>query len=145
MTKAQKELIAEQKKTELDVLRGLLPASSYVNIVYVGGTPAVSRFKVLVTEEIDDTTKRYADIRDITWLVARAIGSSYKEGSIRIGGYGLNRAYTIVYGLGRALYPNGSPCTGEDCASNDHNNGDQDYTVGKIHSDGGYAFRMRLI
>jgi len=141
MTKAQKELIAEQKKTALDVLRGLLPASSYVNIVYVGGTPAVSRFRVLQSDPV-----RTDGIVDLTWFVARALDmKTAKDGSLRVGGHGLNRAYTIVYGLGRALYPNGSPCTGEDCASNDHNNGDQDYTVGKIHSDGGYAFRMRLI
>ena len=77
-----------------------------------------------------------------------------------IGGCGMDMGFQLVYNLGRILYPEGFGCAGERCRSNDHNNGDKDYTphydgtprnsdeVGKDlkpyrhwHRDGGYAFR----
>jgi len=63
---------------------------------------------------------------------------------IRVSGFGQDMGFSIVYDLGRALYPHGYPCTGEGCRSNDHANGDRDYTP-HTHKDGGYAFKHEWI
>ncbi len=68
-----------------------------------------------------------------------------KNWGVKMGGCGMDMGYHLVNNLGYALFPNGVPCTGEDCPSNDHNNGDRDYTAGKLHRDGGYAFRHRWL
>jgi len=62
----------------------------------------------------------------------------------------------LVYNLSRALYLDGFGCIGQGCPSNDHVNGDRDYTphdriynreeaewvgLGHWHEDGGYALR----
>jgi len=78
------------------------------------------------------------------WNVARAIGATYdrdREG-VKVGGCGMDVGFEVVYNLGRALWPDGGPCTGPDCHSNDHSNGDRDYTPGRIHRDGGYTLRQ---
>lgn len=36
--------------------------------------------------------------------------------------------FHVVYGLARTLWPDGYGCIGEHCPSNDHSNGDRDYT-----------------
>ena len=72
-----------------------------------------------------------------------------------VGGVGMDMGFHLVYSLGRALYPEGVPCTGSNgwtksgrpsklnaCQSNDHLNGDRTYSKSKTHSDGGYAFRQ---
>lgn len=88
--------------------------------------------------------------RDITYLVGRAIGyrQSDKTGGLVVGGCGMDMCYHTVYALSRTLFPNGFYCVGKDdttgtrCCSNDHSNGDRDYTMHK-HTDGGYALRKR--
>ena len=76
----------------------------------------------------------------ISYHVARACDMTFdeKRESVRVGGCGMDMGYHIVYSLSRVLFPVFT-CTGEECRSNDHVNGDRDYTVGKIHSNGGYA------
>ena len=61
-------------------------------------------------------------------------------------GCGMNMLFACVYDLGRVLYPEGVGCTGTHCTSNDHGNGDRDFTpdspaFSHRHEDGGYAFR----
>lgn len=67
-----------------------------------------------------------------------------EQDALVIGGCGTDLGFEIVYNLGRVLYP-GFPCVGSGCPSNDHSNGDRDYTIGKAHSDGGYSLRHRWI
>ena len=65
--------------------------------------------------------------------------------------------------LARTLFPDGVGCSGQKCQSNDHSNGDRDYTphanhpqvckdnpetctgAKHWHEDGGYAFQHRWI
>lgn len=64
--------------------------------------------------------------------VAHAIGAKLVRGgvsdSIRIDGCGFDAGHEVVYSLSHALYPDGFGCIGEGCPSNDHSNGDRDYT-----------------
>lgn len=79
-------------------------------------------------------------IRDITALVAEAIDEPLAKNrfAIRMRGAGTDMAFHLVYSLSRTLYGQGYTCTGENCRSNDHANGDNDRTP-HLHEDGGYA------
>lgn len=59
-------------------------------------------------------------------------------------GCGMDMGFELVYLLGRYLYPEGFECPGESCHSNDHSNGDRDYTP-HHHDDGGYALQQRWL
>jgi hypothetical protein len=87
---------------------------------------------------------------DITYLAARAMGEKVDNyGGIRIPGAGMDMGAHIVYSLARYLWPDGFDCIGDGdrahrCPSNDHHNGDRDYTPHR-HEDGGYALRHRWL
>lgn len=104
---------------------------------------------------------------DFTWLTARALDMriDQNEGGVKIGGCGMDMGFALVYDLSRTLFPDGYGCVGKKCPSNDHSNGDRDYTphnqplvdelkaAGVIsmvaanhwHKDGGYAIRHRWL
>jgi len=85
---------------------------------------------------------------NITWAVATVRGThiDQKHGGVKVGGCGMDMGYSLVYDLGRHLWPLGFSCIGEDkrCPSNDHSNGDRNYKP-HMHRDGGYALRHRWI
>ena len=87
------------------------------------------------------------------YLVAQAIGAKLgKRDGIIVGGCGMDMGYHIVYSLSSALFRDNFECIGKGddrgafsrCPSNDHTNGDRDYSPHK-HSDGGYALRHRWL
>lgn len=47
---------------------------------------------------------------------------------VKMGGTGMDMGFALVYSLSATLYPDGHGCTGDKCPSNDHSNGDRDYT-----------------
>lgn len=51
-----------------------------------------------------------ARVKDVTWFVSKAcdlkIGS---KGGLVVGGCGMDMAFSVVYNLGRTLWPNGTP------------------------------------
>lgn len=82
------------------------------------------------------------------YMVSQILGDDRqgKHDGVIVGGCGMDMGFHIVYSLSRALYPNGFECVGEKCPSNDHSNGDRDYTPGHtVHSDGGYALSHRWL
>ena len=90
------------------------------------------------------------DVRNITWDVARALGETTKNRAgyvqdvgIEQGGCGMDMGFNLVYNLSSVLFRN-FVCSGKDCPSNDHTNGDRDHKPHK-HSDGGYALKQRWI
>jgi len=120
-----------------DQLRADLPPGTtvYTILHHVGSSGMSRRIGVRV---IVDGEPRYID-----GLVAIAIGArvSDREGII-MGGCGMDMGFEVVYQLSCALYPDGFDCIGEKCPSNDHSNGNRDYTP-HHHSSGGYALRHR--
>lgn len=107
-------------------------------------------------------------VQDWSWAVARAIGMKFDRdrGGVKIGGCGMDMGFAIVYDLSYALYGEGFGCIGEGCPSNDHSNGDRDYTPhghrGALydaracakgdksslchwHKEGGYSLRQRWV
>lgn len=102
----------------------------------------------------------------ITWSAALAAGFKYdrKHEGLGVNGCGMDTGFQAVHSLSHALYRDGFGCIGEGCPSNDHSNGDRDYTPhmdekdrigadGKLctchkthwHADGGYALRHRWL
>jgi hypothetical protein len=88
----------------------------------------------------------------LTWWVATAVEMRYdqKREALGVGGCGMDVGFEVVYNLGAVLWPNGFECIGEGaqhrdrCPSNDHSNGDRDYSP-HPHSSGGYALRHRWL
>jgi hypothetical protein len=75
----------------------------------------------------------------ITRDVAVLLGEPMKDDYMKRGGCGGDVGHSAVYGLSRALFDEFN-CSGEKCPSNDHVNGDRDYTPHK-HSDSGYSLK----
>ncbi len=69
-------------------------------------------------------------VTKLDYLVARALNDRIDQNNsgIKIGGCGMDMGFALVYNLSRTLYPTGFGCIGEGCPSNDHSNGDRDYT-----------------
>lgn len=72
------------------------------------------------------------------------------KGGIIVNGCGMDMGFSLVSNLSRYLWPDGFTCIGERgpngrrCPSNDHMNGDRDYTP-HHHKSGGYALRHEWI
>ena len=67
-----------------------------------------------------------------------------------VGGCGMDMGFHLVYELGYAIWPDGTPCAGASCRSNDHSNGDRNYephteAAPHWHRDGGYTFNHRWL
>lgn len=76
-------------------------------------------------------------------LVAKATDTPFDErhDCLKVGGCGMDMGFAVVYELSSALYPDGFACIGNGCPSNDHVNGDRDYTP-HTHTSGGYALKQ---
>jgi hypothetical protein len=83
----------------------------------------------------------------LSWSAAVLLeGYDRRHEGAKASGCGMDMGFHLVHNLGYALFPDGFECTGRDeymnrCPSNDHSNGDRDYTP-HHHSSGGYAFKQ---
>lgn len=86
------------------------------------------------------------DCEDVTWYVARALGTStdHRWGGIKRAGCGMDMGFDLIYNLSSVLYPDGFECIGDKCPSNDHSNGDRVRTP-HHHNSGGYAISQRWL
>lgn len=91
-------------------------------------------------------------IEEIDFNAARAIDCrlDLNRGGLVVGGCGMDMGFHLVYELGRVLWPDGVGCCGKGCRSNDHSNGDRDYSPHRKskphwHRDSGYALRQRWL
>ncbi|HAM40609.1 MAG TPA: hypothetical protein DCP69_04545 [Candidatus Omnitrophica bacterium] len=83
--------------------------------------------------------------RNISGLVSSAVDSRWHDDdSVGMSGCGMDIGFAVVYALSDALFPQGFVCVGNRCPSNDHSNGDRDYTP-HHHISGGYALRQRWL
>lgn len=85
-------------------------------------------------------------IRDISYHVATVLNTTLepKYGGIKRTGCGMDMGFDLIYNLSYELYPNGYTCPGKNCESNDHYNGDKNYTP-HHHNSGGYALKQRWL
>lgn len=84
------------------------------------------------------------------FLVGRALGLRHakrngrEQDGLVCGGCGMDMGFWLVYNLSRTLFPDGFPCIGDHCPSNDHSNGDRNHKP-HPHADGGYALNHRWL
>jgi hypothetical protein len=91
------------------------------------------------------------------YLASKALRLRVSDQAVRMDGVGMDMGFALVYELSHAMWPTGYGCTGEGCRSNDHSNGDRDYTPHAVgtrrredervhwHREGGYALRHRWL
>ena len=84
-------------------------------------------------------------VRHPEYQIGKALGirMGKREGLI-VGGCGMDMGFHLVYELSATLWPDGYPCVGANCPSNDHTNGDRNYAP-HLHRDGGYALAQRWL
>ena len=143
LTKAQIAAREEARKSLLEILKPGDVVYTQLHHVSKSGMMRIISAKIV----------RGDSIQDITYLAAEAIGlkRDAKYGGVKMGGCGMDMGFEVVYRLGRALWPEGFECAGDGdskgkgrCHSNDHCNGDRDYTP-HHHNDGGYALVQRWL
>jgi hypothetical protein len=102
-------------------------------------------------------------VMTLGWNAAKALGDRFdndREG-VRVSGAGMDMGFHLVMNLGYVLFPDGFGCVGEHCPSNDHFNGDRDYTphgngmtphrrevligADHWHTSGGYALNHKWL
>lgn len=151
---ARSKGLTDEQKAVRDKLRAMLPPGSTVNVMlrHVARSGMMRCISAIVCQDGHPV--------DISHLIASAgLGKfSQKHGGIEMGGCGMDMGFALVYNLSSGLYPDGFGCTGKGCYSNDHTNGDRDYTPhtepadeqerneriiagtkGHWHTSGGYA------
>lgn len=127
-TKADKARAAEH----LETLRGILKPGDTVHTVirHVSSSGMSRRIDLYKVEH--DGPRYGTDLRFLTGYVAAVLGYRWddrngKHGLV-VGGCGMDMGFHVVYNLARVLFPDGHGCIGEGCPSNDHSNGDRDWT-----------------
>jgi hypothetical protein len=139
MTKLTKAQIEEMEKAK-EELRALLKLGSEV-LTQVKHVSRSGMMRVITTRFIKD-----GQLLDLDYSISKATGYKLhnKYDGIKIEGCGMDMGFALIYDLSRTLYPKGFECIGEGCPSNDHANGDRDYTP-HHHESGGYAIRQRWL
>lgn len=152
MTKAQ---IAERDEAIAKLREWIKPGDTVYTVldhISASGMSRAIRVVLLQTECKTINGQLIGKTVDLhpNYSVGKALGLRHwkrngrEQDALVVGGCGMDMGYHIVYSLSRTLFPE-FHCIGENCPSNDHVNGDRDYTVGKLHSDGGYALRHRWL
>lgn len=115
----------EEQARAVEHLRAVLPPGSrvYTTITHVARSGMSRRVRVFAVVN--------GRIASLAGYVATACGMRRHDGAwwdIVVGGCGFDAGFSVVSDLARTLYPGGFGCVGEGCPSNDHANGDWDYT-----------------
>lgn len=119
-----KQAKAEEKAQAIERLRAFLPPGSTVYCVlrHISSSGMSRRIDMYTIGE--DRQPVY-----LSGLVSKAIGMRLSDkGGIVVGGCGMGMGMHLVYEMSATLYRDGFGCIGEGCPSNDHSNGDRDYT-----------------
>ena len=118
----------------------------YTSLDHVSQSGMSRRIGVYIAKIDKDKTytngKPY--IQRITWYVAKLLDYRLKNDALVVSGCGMDMGFHVIYRLSSVLFRNNYKCTGENCLSNDHVNGDFDKSeknIGRLHSDSGYALR----
>lgn len=146
----------------LESLRKWIKAGDkvYTILDHVSRSGMQRRIRVLVPY-IEDDGKTQGGFVHPNYAVSMLTGyrQASKGDGLVVGGCGMDMGWHLVYQLSSAMFRDGFGCVGKGCPSNDHSNGDRDYTPNphgqekcqdvegcKVkehwHRDGGYALRQ---
>ena len=129
---SKKALKGQEKQEAIATLLTLVKPNDviYTDIKSVSASGMSRQISCFITYLNDEGQPR---IKDITRLVSKAcdlkIGS---KGGLIVGGCGMDMAFSVVYNLGRTLWPNGTP------EPHGRRNGESD-------SCGGYALKKEVL
>lgn len=105
-----KKALKDQERQEAinTLLKWLKPNDIvYTDVKSVSSSGMSRQIACYVAYHVDGDKPR---IKDITWFVSKVcdlkIGS---KGGLVVGGCGMDMAFSVVYNLGRTLWPNGTP------------------------------------
>ena len=129
--------MTEQEKAREDLRQYLKPGDTVYTVLRHCSRSGMSR-------TVDVFIFRDNSPLRMSWQVAKAIGFTYdrKHEGVKVGGCGMDVGFEVVYNLSHALFSEGFTCIGDHCPSNDHSNGDRNYTP-HVHKSGGYALKHR--
>lgn len=133
LTKKQER--AQEVRDSLEYLAGLLQPGDTVLTVLKHVSRSGTNRKIATIFKDQNISGYVADAVDMKWT---------DDGAVSVSGCGMDMGFHLVYNLSSALFPQGFICIGENCPSNDHSNGDRDYTP-HHHHDGGYALKQRWL
>jgi len=128
-----------QQQEALDRLHTLLhPGDTvYTNLKHVSRSGMYRVIDLYVIR--NDTPLR------LSWSVGAVCeGYDDRHEGAKASGCGMDMGFHLVYNTSTRLFPSGFECVGESCPSNDHTNGDRDYSP-HHHRDGGYALVQRWL
>lgn len=141
-----KQVKAREQAEACERLRGIFthPAIMpvYTSLRHVSTSGMMRVLKVHVAQN--------DEILNLSGWVADATGSSWSDrydGIIRRG-CGMDMGFDLVYSLSRALWPQGYPCDGRHCSSNDHSNSpypERSSESAFHHTDGGYRLQHKWL
>ena len=139
--RSTKKALAEMERQRYAAqIREMLPPGStaYTILDHVSQSGMSRRIRVIAMLD--------GEPLDISGRVAVIVGykRDNRTGALKVGGCGMDMGFSVVYDLSYQLYPDGFECAGDTCRSNDHSNGDRDYTPHQ-HRDGGYAISQRWL
>src|SRR6266850_1558603 len=134
-------MTAKQREAQeyLDKLRAILkPGDTVYTILRHRSRSGMQRV-------IGAVIKTDGELRDWSGYVAAAVERRWDNdrGGVVVGGCGMDMGFELVYNLSAVLWPEGFQCIGAGgdgkprCPSNDHSNGDRDYSP-HAHKSGGY-------
>lgn len=155
-----KQRAQQERDTAREELRAIVkPGGTVYCVLRHVSRSGMQRVIDLQVLTLDDSGRPW--LRTIGGLAARAMGEryDYQRGGVVVGGCGMDMGFHLVYSLGYVLWPKGYGCVGKRCRSNDHSNGDRDYTphgatipwgvktrkAEHWHKDGGYALRHEWV
>ena len=100
--------------------------------------------KPYIREDTGELDMLFLDYAVATLTENRLSPTGKKGEGICVDGCGMDMGFHLIYSLSYALWPDGFECIGSGCPSNDHSNGDRDYSP-HTHRDGGYALKQRWL
>lgn len=126
--------VAEQDKQQL--LKLLKPGDTICCVLRHVSSSGMSR-------RIDFYVTKNNELVYLSGYIGSLLG--YRRGAkdgLVVSGCGMDMGFEVVYNLGRALWPGGFVCIGDNCRSNDHSNGDRNR---KPHQHSDYALKYNWI
>lgn len=128
--KAEREA---ERANAREQLRKLCPPGTTVYCVleHVSRSGMTREIKLYALQPDVDCSRPYPDaLAYLSGYVSHALDYAKRgkrDGNV-VSGCGMDMGFHLVSNLSHALYPHGFGCIGEGCPSNDHSNGDHDYT-----------------
>lgn len=139
-TQTQADKRAEQAEAVKRLLEWVKPGDTVYTVLRQVSRSGMSR-------RIDCYQLVNGEPHYLTGNVAKVCGYPFPRSGegLRVNGCGMDMGFSVVYNLSATLFPAGFGCAGEGCPSNDHSNGDRNYTTAHHHADGGYALKQRWL